>query len=560
LSEQQQSTTSPWDVPQHFAEASSYQVRDELEQLIARDLLGPWDGEFEEFEPRAPGPLERYLVGRIGPKHVPRSTLDAADELPDTELATGGDAHEGALPDLLTTQNAGRLWASSMGLSFTVPGGVDALDVTASWGRYGKTETLDDEGKPRRTWAREPVSYDKEVRLDGEPSYRIPLTVPTPDEPGVHLAVEVRARADGADPTAQVVELTLVNTQAEPQSNKDTGWLFQPQLTVTALDGEAAVFLPIDDPLKDLGALPADREERHLRLLYRNELRHAVGRNVAVHAHVRSGERQAHRLETTWLPVHNVPATIAPPADQSAYLAGLELSMDALATAGPDALRTGLEPLAQGYRSWLGDQTTAIGELPEPLRPTAEAAIFTARRAAERIQSGIDLLTQPQADHHAVAVEAFRFANRAMALQRRHTMIGALRESAGLSYAEAQAEVAGQGAGAASWRPFQLAFVLLNLPALTDPAHDERTTGAGALVLPDRRREDRGVPGVGGLHVRDPAAAGRHRRRRGRAQRRGRGRGADAVHAAVADRAAVPAGGGAGVRGRGAAPGGVRRG
>ena len=26
----------------------------------------------------------------------------------------------------------------------------------------------------------------------------------------------------------------------------------------------------------------------------------------------------------------------------------------------------------------------------------------------------------------------------------------------------------------ASWRPFQLAFVLLNLPALTEPGHDDR--------------------------------------------------------------------------------------
>ena len=60
--------------------------------------------------------------------------------------------------------------------------------------------------------------------------------------------------------------------------------------------------------------------------------------------------------------------------------------------------------------------------------------------------------------------------------------------------------------------PFQLAFVLLNLPALADPAHPERA-GAEALgrpaVLPDRRRQDRGVPRADRVRDRDPPPAGR---------------------------------------------------
>ncbi|MBX6723084.1 MAG: hypothetical protein IRY92_07595, partial [Dactylosporangium sp.] len=36
--------TPPLDRPQVFAEASSYQIRDELQALVERDLLGPWGG------------------------------------------------------------------------------------------------------------------------------------------------------------------------------------------------------------------------------------------------------------------------------------------------------------------------------------------------------------------------------------------------------------------------------------------------------------------------------------------------------------------------------------
>ncbi|HLV58077.1 MAG TPA: DISARM system helicase DrmA, partial [Natronosporangium sp.] len=88
--------------------------------------------------------------------------------------------------------------------------------------------------------------------------------------------------------------------------------------------------------------------------------------------------------------------------------------------------------------------------------------------------AGIDLLTDPSAPRHAEALKAFRFANRAMALQRRHTDLARLREAEGLTYAQALQRVEARGAAAASWRPFQLAFVLLNLPALTDPTHPER--------------------------------------------------------------------------------------
>src|SRR5260370_41199283 len=59
---------------------------------------------------------------------------------------------------------------------------------------------------------------------------------------------------------------------------------------------------------------------------------------------------------------------------------------------------------------------------------------------------------------------------------------------------------------------------------------------------------------------RDPAAAGRRRQRAISPKRRWRGGRADALYAAAADRAAVPAGGGAGVRGGGTAAGGGRRG
>jgi hypothetical protein len=68
------------DAPQQFDTATSYRVRDALQEFLERDLLGPWDGEDEVLPPRSQGPGERYLVGRLGPRHEPGSAGERAKE------------------------------------------------------------------------------------------------------------------------------------------------------------------------------------------------------------------------------------------------------------------------------------------------------------------------------------------------------------------------------------------------------------------------------------------------------------------------------------------------
>ena len=127
---------------------------------------------------------------------------------------------------------------------------------------------LDEAVNPHRQWSRQPVRREIHVRLNGEPDSRYPLT-----SPNVYLAVAVRDQGKGR----RVVEISLVNAQDEPPANKDTAWLFQPKLAVTTVDTERAAFCPIDDPLEDTSSPDSDPEDRQLRLLYRDRLRHAVG-------------------------------------------------------------------------------------------------------------------------------------------------------------------------------------------------------------------------------------------------------------------------------------------
>lgn len=484
------------EVPQDFEDdATSYEVRDGLGKLVERDLLGPWGDEQESLGERAPG--DRYLVGMLGPRADVRSGDDsarlAAEEL-EGEPGESGDARDSELPEVTTPQAAGRIWPSSMGMSFVVPADVGLLSVTASWGRYARVQETDEEGVTRTVWRREPCAYpvDIDVTAFGQhtPYYL------EGDKCGPHIRLDVRmrtraARAQGAK-DLRVVEVALVNALEERTELRDLSWLYQTQLTAHAFpDTSAAVFQPIDDPLCP-GAEHAaheDPEELRLRLLYRDELRHASGRNVAVHAAVRKGERNAYTLTTTWLPVHDVPATTAPAPGTDGLLHGLELGMDRLAELSvpesKEELAAVLRPLTDDYGTWLRQQREqAVAPetgLPDDLRAAAVFAVEEAEEIARRVAAGIEVLgTDP------VALECFRFANWVMAHQRRNTDIAALRHSAGgaapMPYEAARSEVAEKGAAGASWRPFQLAFVLLNIPSLTQPGHPHRGTGREGLV------------------------------------------------------------------------------
>lgn len=473
--------TSPaatdWRVPQHFVDATGAQVRDEFIDLIARDLLGPWGGEEEEFAPRAAGPRERYLVGMLGPRTLPGASPEIQPGQRDTE--TGADADgEPELPEVLSPQ-LGRMWVSSMGLSFALDPSITAVVVEASWGSYQRKESTDEDGATRRIWYREPIGHEVEVRTDTLGDHRVYLSGENGDQLGIWLTVQVRDHQRASGPVLRIVRVNLVNGQAEDVTPKDLAWMFQTRLTVTALDGGSAVFEPIGD-ISGGGPVPTDPEEQHLALLHRHQLRHAAGHNVAVHAERRPGERAAHRLTTTWLPTHDVPQVSA--AGSADRPSGLVTSMDRLAdlaeTASVDELATALRPLTAGYRGWLDEQAKV--DVPQALSQTAGHALARAEEALTRLRTGIELLaTDPQARR------AFAFANRAMALQRRNAQVAQLRERYPVfSHPEAFAQITELGDSAASWRPFQLAFVLVNLPALTAPGRTERTELVDLLFFP----------------------------------------------------------------------------
>ena len=380
-------------------------------------------------------------------------------------MATGGsDAEEDGAADMALPQTASML-PSSIGLTFSVDGCTESIELTARWGHYRRAESatlLDDKGEAKRVWKRRQVEgVSGPLRL--QPGAIGPW-YPEPDSELVYVRGLCRRRDD-----VWTITLFLVNAQAEPAINKDEAWLFQPELIVRASEGApegGAIFMKRRLPAELRGG---DSEDRAMQMLYRRRVEFAVGHGIAVHAELAEGcTDRAIAVRTVVIPSHEVERMEPPTADEMPQLRDATFDMAGLASVKQGDFGAVLAPLAQAYEQWIeGEEKRAAAPSSElqAFGATALQAMAHARETLARIQEGIRLL-----DKDSAAAEAFSFANRAMHQQRiRSIYTRAVRQGQNPDIDSIDVP------RNRSWFPFQLAFVLLNLPGLADPTHPDRS-------------------------------------------------------------------------------------
>jgi Helicase conserved C-terminal domain len=440
---------------------SPMKIREELERMVLKDLLGPVGGPEEEID--EPSVRDRYLVGMLAPKRRELSP-EEFDELPQ---GGSGSIEDGTAES--TSPATKTMFPSSFGMSFCVRLDATALQITARWGHYhrDKSEHLTTKtGDKKIVWKR------SQREAVSEP---IPLNVGrlnwTPDAEFAQVQVQglVRKRDHYWS-----VTLFLVNGQAEPKKLRDGAWLFQPELAVASPD-QAPVFQSHSHQRKPGKADPvAYAEEQEMAMLYRHHVEFGVGHGVSIHAECSEGLcDKAHRLSTVVVPTYEVPRTTPPTVADWPKLAGLVVDMKELGETPTPQLEAKLRPLLTAYASWIDDRQADLAK-PDmaSYQSPGKLALERCREALQRIETGLLLLLEDEN-----AAESFRFANLAMWQQRIHTII-ALKRRRDEPVDERAIDVPANR----SWYPFQLAFLLLNLPGITKLDHAERSDSAAAIA------------------------------------------------------------------------------
>jgi hypothetical protein len=429
-------------------------VRGKLVDALGLDLVGPDRGSelLAEVLPQAAS--RWYLTGFLVP--IDAGEDQKIDETSTEEVDELGDA--GGTDDAITPEPAAArraMFPSSIGVSLLVPKEAKELHVTVRWGDYSPIEAASESDKPEegadgpgmpRGWRRAERVESLVLKV---PSSQKPSESDVPNSNGLKVALAARTvrdipAFDGMVPKgARSVSLFLVNRRKPaPDILRDTAFVFQAALEVHC--EHAFVSRP-----NLRGVESSDWDELVADLQYRDVCEYAVGHGISTRA-ILDENRECHEVHTRWIPSAEV-EHVAP-----ARIEGVELEMEKLA-ALPDgaAAKEKLAALVTQYRAWIGKQRGAVPSKPKRRAETAAELLSRAEIAASRIETGINLLQDVK------VLEAFGIANKVMAVAARRRF-GTIR---GLDPATLPAP---------AWRPFQLAFLLMNLKGIVEPADDER--------------------------------------------------------------------------------------
>lgn len=432
----------------------SAEVRDHLIRALEADLVGPVFDDDPEEELRY-APSRFYLTGFLAPleaREVP--TTDDDEELDDASVKADDEPSEKE-----AEPKEKRLFPASIGMSVLVRPGCDAIRAVVRWADYARHEAAPEPEPPdapprpgegagkKRGRKKRPI-----VRWRRRPHDPVTVTVPldaallrrgleVPDSRGLRLVGELRPTQDmpGLPEGTRALSLFLVNARApaDDKDHEEEQFAFQVSL---ALECDAG----FEPRTNRIGETSTDPDERTADLQYRDRREYAVGHGVSVEACEGDGVKV---VRTTHLP-RAVVRRVEP-----RKLDGVTVAMDELgALADGPQIQKALGGIVAAYGLWIEEQKELAATLTsQPRKGTAAELLSNARRAQGRIERGIGVLA-----HDEDAREAFRLMNRAMA--------------------EAARRRDGTPDGRPAWRLFQLAFVLLNLPALVDPSDDDRKT------------------------------------------------------------------------------------
>jgi len=447
-----------------------YEARRIIEDFLRKDLVGPVEEKeiiVNEY------PSQYYSMGILFPQRTEIDKLEQVSALSitvkeeaDSHDNTDGDSFED-VDDGVSLSNMYN--PSSLAVSTTIKQGIDTIRVHIKYGRY---ELLSKEEISEYCTGRDVTGEDKDAnQADGADDKlgagtdeelpvnrkrkkvikqawkRIPcystLTV-NPDskvkfldvENGLQIHVYVQKEFEDGSRTITVAAVNTNGGNASQRINELNSF-FQVELEITDCDEKSPLFIPKRMNID----ISEDPELNNLNMLYSHVKNYAVGHGCSVECE--ADENGCFKICSQILPAYEV-KQMKPSVRMDRRI----LQMNFLASGTKQEIRKGLMELVSSYNAWIEEQKKDAAKLEPRFYDAAKNNIDLCIETSERIKQGIEMLEDD------LVFRAFQLANRGMYNQR-------------VSYLKrANEKIIPEKI---TWYPFQLAFILQEIPSTVIP-------------------------------------------------------------------------------------------
>ncbi len=458
--------------------------REQIIDIITREFIGPdpinkpgmIQENGEEILSSDP-PRIRYAAGILFPQKV---TIDSntADENVEViendtpDLREGGEESKSGgskeylsdAEELINLSNAYQQSAISLTAAVS---DTDKVTILVTAGMYHSIKVKDPEtGIERVKYPRIPLKWDNngiEIELptedEGVKKYRV---LHGDKETRLVFAITYRYKYEGYT----LYTFTLHNDLICETAIKDEDCYFQAHFDLMSSIG----FLAMPETEK----LTNDNDYLSNQMLYRNIKTYAIGHGCA--AKWDENENPVRIISTSVFPVYEMKPIVPSQID------GVSLDMYKMSDFGDKGETIAeLNLLCEKYETWINELAERISSVKD--KGTANRHIESCRRCLKRMQDGVELLK-----NDSDILFAFQLMNRAMLMQQLHYNLPLQKwvcEDGSSLHLENPVSVLpdvkdpdtwyGDKSRYGKWRPFQLAFVLMNLKSMAKKESDERS-------------------------------------------------------------------------------------
>ena len=425
------------------------EVRQKIIDAIRTDLIGPLSPEEDLDE----NPRYAYLVGMLEPQRDEDTADQNEQEIEaDVDYDKNEDFTAGEDDDNEPISTTKFRLPSSIGISFYVKSSLNVICLDVTWGDYSKSteKVTGKDGKEHSHTIYRRIPENETIRVNFS-DFGCTMDFSLVRDSNIHVHVSRIPLQDGYS----LVTAYIVNKRQNP-SDEVEGLMFQVGIKAHAED-DSAVFIAENICRKVLATDELYFEQRPIM---------GRGRGCAA-VWGKTDDGRSDYVESAFIPEYEYPSVSAAlKGFSSTYFSTCQMAKKGNKTETIQKLNT----LADSYEKWIEDTLTGSSRMndPEFAEKIGDTVISHCQDALRRIREGIHIIETDD-----ISFEAFSFMNSVIFMQnciknyaRKHGQDIKCNFKDFVDPRKPENEFA--------WRPFQIAFILMNLKGIVHPEDSER--------------------------------------------------------------------------------------